>query len=116
MQAICDHEIKITNAVVQWPDSRIFENSNICVKFERRELNGILLGDNGYPLRSHPITPVLTPNTREERRFNLALCNTRVKIENVFGILKRRFPCLQHQLRLKPQTNITVITALLRVI
>lgn len=58
--------------------------------FERREINGILLGDNGYPLRSYLITPVLTPNAREERRLNLALCNTRVKIENVFGILKRK--------------------------
>lgn len=115
VQAICDHELKLTNVVVRWPgsthDSRIFENSNICAKFERREINGILLGDNGYPLRSYLVTPVLTPNSREERRFNLALCNTRVKIENVFGILKRRFPCLRQQLRLKLQTNITVITA-----
>lgn len=101
--------------MVRWPgsthDSRILENSNVFAKFERREINGILLGDNGYPLRSYLITPFLTPNTRQERRFNLALCNTRVKIENVFGILKRRFPCLRHQLRLKLQTNVTVITA-----
>ena len=99
VQAICDHELKLTNVDVRWPgsthDSRIFDKSNICAKFERRVINGILLGDNGYLLRPCLITPVLTSNSREERRFNFALCFTRVKIENVFGILKRRFPWLR---------------------
>jgi hypothetical protein len=30
--------------------SRIFENSNICARLERREIQGILIDDNGYPL------------------------------------------------------------------
>ena len=64
VQAICDHELKLTN-VVRWPgsthDSRIFDNSNICAKFERMEINGILLGYNGYPLRPF--------NTRPHRKL-----------------------------------------------
>jgi hypothetical protein len=34
-----------------------------------------------------------------------------VKIENVFGIWKRRFPSLRQQLRFKLSTNLLVITA-----
>lgn len=92
-------------------DGRIFQNSNICARFEQNKIDGISIGYNGYPLRSYFITPLLNVNTREERRFNCALCNAKVKIENVFGVLKRRFPCLQHQLRLKLRTTLAVIIA-----
>ena len=54
VQAICDHDLILTNVVARWPgsthDSRIFENSNICARLERREIQDILIGDNGYPL------------------------------------------------------------------
>jgi len=115
VQAICDHDLILTNVVARWPgsthDSRIFENSNICARLERREIQGILIGDNGYPLGPYLITPLLTCTTREQRHFNYALCNARVKIENVFGIWKRRFPCSRQQLRFKLSTNLLVITA-----
>jgi hypothetical protein len=36
VQAICDHDLTLTNVVARWPgsthDSRIFENSNICAR------------------------------------------------------------------------------------
>ncbi|XP_048756388.2 putative nuclease HARBI1 [Ostrea edulis] len=115
VQAICDHELMLTSLVARWSgsthDSRIFQNNNICARLERREIQGIIIGDNGYPLRPYLITPLLTCRNREERRFNFALCNARVKIENVFGIWKRRFPCLRQQLRLKLSTSLLVITA-----
>lgn len=47
VQAICDHQCNFTNIVARWPgsthDSRIFDNSNICAKFEERRINGVLL-------------------------------------------------------------------------
>ena len=105
VQAIEDAELLIRNLMVRWPgsahDSRIFDNSNICARFENNEINGVLLGDNGYPLRAYLITPLLRPQTNPERRFNIAHCRTRVKIENLFVVLKRRFPCLAKMLRLK---------------
>lgn len=105
VQAICDHECNFTNVVARWPgsthDSRIFENSNICARFERHE---ILLGDNGYPLRQYLITPLLHCNTKPEIVFNIAHCHSWVKIENAFGILKRMFPCLRIKCSLKLQT------------
>jgi hypothetical protein len=57
------------------------------------------------------ITLLLTCTTREQRHFIYVLCNARVKIENVFGIWKRRFPSLRQQLRFKLSTNLLVITA-----
>lgn len=108
VQAICDHECNFTNIVARCPgsthDSRIFENSNICARFERHEIDGILLGDNGYPLRQYLIT-------RPEIVFNNAHCHSRVKIENAFGILKRMFPCLRIKLSLKLQTVLHVIVS-----
>uniref|UniRef100_A0A8W8L739 DDE Tnp4 domain-containing protein n=1 Tax=Magallana gigas TaxID=29159 RepID=A0A8W8L739_MAGGI len=108
VQAICDHECNFTNIVARCPgsthESRIFENSNICARFERHEIDGILLGDNGYPLRQYLIT-------RPEIVFNNAHCHSRVKIENAFGILKRMFPCLRIKLSLKRQTVLHVIVS-----
>jgi len=100
---------------VRWPgtthDSRIFDNSALCARFENHDINGVLLGDNGYPLRPFLMTPLLATRTDAERRFNTALSRARVKIEHTFGVLKRRFPCLTLDLRLKVQTSLRVITA-----
>lgn len=49
--------MNIANFAARWPgsthDSRVFDNSDICAKFERREINVILLGDYGFPLRPY---------------------------------------------------------------
>ncbi len=115
VQAICDDDCQFTNVVSRWPgskhDSRIFDNSEICAKFENNEVAGVLLGDNGYPLRRYLLTPLLKCNTRAERRYNYALCSARVKVENLFGVWKRRFPCLRCTLRLKLSTTVVVIVA-----
>lgn len=115
VQAIGDAQLKIRNLVVRWPgsvhDSRIFDNSEIGAKFENGEINGLLLGDSGYALRQYLITPILQPQTRAERRFNYAHCSTRVKIENVFGVWKRRFQCLSRTLAIKLDTSLAVIVA-----
>lgn len=115
VQAICDNDLMLTNVVARWPgsthDSRIFENSSVCARFERRNIPGILIGDNGYPFMSYLITPLLSCRTPQERRFNFALSNSRVKIENVFGIWKRRFPCLRNQLRFKISSTLHIIIA-----
>lgn len=100
---------------LSWPgnthDSRIFENSSVCARFERRNFPGILIGDNGYPLRPYLITLLLTCRTPQERCFNFALSNGRVKIDNGFGIWKRRFPCLRNQLRFNISSTLHIIIA-----
>ena len=62
VQAVCDPNILITNIVCRWPgsthDSRIFDNSALCSKFENNLIDGLLLGDGGYPCRHYLMTPV----------------------------------------------------------
>lgn len=49
------------------------------------------------------MTPFNTTNDmRYRERYNTALCRTRVLIEQTYGILKRRFPCLAVGLRTDP--------------
>ena len=57
------------------------------------------------------MTPYLEPHTRGEQRFNSSLKQTRVIIEQVFGQVKRRFPCLATGLRVSPRRVSTIIIA-----
>ena len=57
-----------------WPgamhDSRIFSNSTIKTKFDDRDIDGLLLGDSGYPTLSYLLTPIQNPTTAMQRTFN----------------------------------------------
>ncbi|ENN83248.1 hypothetical protein YQE_00393, partial [Dendroctonus ponderosae] len=115
-QVICDADLKFINLVASWPgsshDSTIFNNSNVCTRFERGEFaNGILLGDSGYPLKNFLLTPLRNPNNREQNLYNEALIRTRVTIERAIGVWKRRFPILAYGSRLKVETTLYIITA-----
>ena len=60
VQAVCDTKLMFTNIVCRWPgsthDSRIFDNSAFCSQFRNGLINGILLGDGGYPCRHYLMT------------------------------------------------------------
>ncbi|XP_061192915.1 putative nuclease HARBI1 [Saccostrea echinata] len=104
----CDANFMVTNCVAKWPgschDSRVFRESVLCQQFENGQHNGILLGDSGYPCRTYLMTPYNNTNdVRYRERYNSALCRTRVLIEQTYGILKRRFPCLSIGLRTSPE-------------
>lgn len=57
------------------------------------------------------MTPFLSPSTPAEQRYNQSLCRTRVLIEQTFGVLKRRFQCLHHEIATEPNQAITYIVA-----
>uniref|UniRef100_A0A8C7L3E7 DDE Tnp4 domain-containing protein n=1 Tax=Oncorhynchus kisutch TaxID=8019 RepID=A0A8C7L3E7_ONCKI len=114
VQAVCDDKGQLTNIVARWPgsthDSRIFDNSHLCAMLERGAYEGHLLGDNEYACRGCLMTPLLNPQTPEERECNTSHIPVRGLIENVFGVWKKRFPCLEG-LRTKMDTTLTIIIA-----
>ncbi|XP_033646387.1 putative nuclease HARBI1 [Asterias rubens] len=114
-QVICDAKFNIINVVARWPgsmhDSAIFHGSRISDRFENGRFHGVLIGDTGYALRPWLMTPVQYPATNAERRYNRSHRRTRVVIEQTFGQLKRRFPCLSLGMRVSPERACFIIKA-----
>jgi hypothetical protein len=95
-------------------DARVFRNTAIYRRFEQgwRPFPGaVVLGDSAYPMRDWLMTPLhRNPNNEDERRYNIAHKRTRKLVEDSYGILKEKFPCLNH-LRMKPQKAGKVVLA-----
>ena len=98
-----------TNVVAKWPgnahDSFIFQDSLIYDKLndELKDLeDGFLIGDSGYGCKPFIMTPYPHPSTQHQEAFNEALGKTRVKIEQSFGIFKRRFHLMHSEIRMDP--------------
>ena len=108
MQAVCDPNMLITSIVCHWPgsthDSRVFENNL---------MDGLLLGDGGYPCRHYLMTPVNNPVTAKQRNYNKAHIATRGKVERMFGVWKQRFHCLHIPLRMHLENSLAVIVSTL---
>ncbi|KAL7632595.1 UNVERIFIED_CONTAM: hypothetical protein RMT77_017098 [Armadillidium vulgare] len=92
----------------KWPgsvhDARVLRNSTLYQRMEDNIIfpNAVLLGDSAYPLKPWLMTPLHhDPNNDAERRYNRRLKATRQVIERSIGILKEKFPCLDH-LRVNP--------------
>jgi len=116
VQAICTASLEVTNIVARWPgsvhDSTIFNNSRICAQFESEQIvGGYILGDGGYACKKYLLTPLAQTTTDGERRYNFRQIRTRNPIERCFGVVKRRFPCLQLGLRTKLATSYKVIVS-----
>ena len=114
-QLMCDDRLSIRNVVASWPgsahDSRIFNESSLKTYLERLPPKYHVLVDRGYTLSTYLVTPYTDPKPGAERRFNKAQSSTRMVIERVNGILKRRFPCLSRQLRFTPEKCCVIIVA-----
>ena len=111
-QVVSTSSMKIASIVAHHPgsvhDARIFRESNLNRRLQRSQLQGVLLGNGGYPCRTYLLTPLLAPTTPAEERYQRAHASTRQVVERLFGIWKRRFPCLQYTLR----TNLATTKAM----
>ncbi|CAN8016844.1 unnamed protein product [Ixodes persulcatus] len=99
LQAICDADRKFLD-VFCGPPGKTHDAKVYKLSFIKDELPEIccagkyhILGDAAYPVREHLITPFRDYGklTQAQRDFNFKLSQTRVKIENAFGVMKARF-------------------------
>ncbi|XP_059221894.1 putative nuclease HARBI1 [Stomoxys calcitrans] len=93
VQVVCDTQLKIRDIVARWRgsthDCRIFNESSIKERFEKKEFRGRLLGDSGYQLTHYLFTPLLRTNNEKEERYNVAHIATRNTVERCFGVWKQ---------------------------
>ncbi|KAJ8909428.1 hypothetical protein NQ315_016450 [Exocentrus adspersus] len=107
--AVCGPDMKFYYVSANWPgsvhDARVLRNSSLCRRMEngwRPHPNAVILGDSAYPLKEWLIPPTYEDALNPaQTAFNRAHKRTRRIIENAFGILKEKFPCLNH-LRVNP--------------
>ena len=97
IQAICDHEFRFIDSVVMWPgsthDAFIWRQSAVKEKLSNGTIptvHGWLLGDSAYGLITNLMTPIPSPTTPGQRRYNRAFVKVR-KIECYFVIWKSRW-------------------------
>ncbi|XP_048458017.1 putative nuclease HARBI1 [Rhincodon typus] len=117
-QIICDHRQKIMNVNACCPggmhDFYILKQSEVPMIFEGEgKLNGWLLGDLGYVLQPWLMTPLLLPGTEAENRYNVGHAQTSRVIKQTFGLLKKRFKCLDRSggaLRYAPEKVSKIVT------
>ncbi|XP_061193775.1 putative nuclease HARBI1 [Saccostrea echinata] len=95
MQGIVTADLKFINIVCKYGgathDAYILANSNIPETMEQLPGGGWLLGDSGYPLRPWLMTPILSPQTQQQEKYNESHIKTRNCVERAFGVLKSRF-------------------------
>ncbi|XP_048255266.1 putative nuclease HARBI1 [Haliotis rufescens] len=118
IQAVCDANMRFTNCVFKWPgsvhDSYIWNNSALGQYFEKKNIDGWLLGDSGYACRPWLLTPVLNPSSEGQEKYNRCHIKTRNTIERAFGLCKSRFRCLHKTtgvLQFTPERSLCVVRA-----
>uniref|UniRef100_A0A6P7GN86 Nuclease HARBI1 n=1 Tax=Diabrotica virgifera virgifera TaxID=50390 RepID=A0A6P7GN86_DIAVI len=116
IQAVCSADGLFQSITARWPgsahDQTILNNTVVKQRFMRGDFaNGVLLGDGGYTCTNYLLTPLRDPQTEAERRYNQAHIGTRVKVEQLFGVWKRRFPIMAYGCRLSLTTVLPIIVA-----
>ena len=94
----------------------MYENKSVCLldnkyQYSSGRVDGILLGDSGYPAKRFLLTPFMNPAEPHQVRYNNAHARTRVVVEQTIGILKRRFGILGDKMQLVPLKACKVVVA-----
>lgn len=114
-QIVCDCDFKIIEFNALFPgsnhDSFILRQSSIYDRFQSDSVDGLLLGDSGYPLLPWLMTPILRPTSISEQSYNVSHKRTRNIVERCNGILKSRFRCLTTEITFNPKKASKIIGA-----
>lgn len=85
--------------ISRWPgathENKIFNISEVYQRFEYNQIGGVLLADHNYNTRSFVMTPIDSPRTANEWRYNEAHRAT-YTVPDAIELWKRRFKCLQN--------------------
>lgn len=109
--------MRIVDVVTRWPgsahDATIFGNSNFCENLDRGVYGDdiAILGDSAYGAQIYMCKPLADCDTVADRRYQRAQIGTRNIVERLFGVLKRRFPCLGLGMRYRREKVHDVIVA-----
>ena len=112
---MCDADLLFINVIAKWPgsvhDARMLRESPLFAAFDsnRPPIDGIILGDSGYMVRTWLMTPYNNPSNSKERQYNFAHSSTRSTVERCIGVAKQRWHCLRCGLRLEPSKACKVI-------
>lgn len=116
VQTVSNARLMITDIVARWygstHDATIFGSSAIRAAFETGVIpSGHLVGDNGYGVKPYMMTPLLSPNSEPEKRYNRCQISTRNVVERSYGVWKRRFPALKLGMRVDTDNALVIIVA-----
>ena len=115
VQMIVNHRGAITHLSAHWPgsvhDLRILQESDFYHILTQHLLgNKFILGDSGYQCMANLLTPYPVADTEKEY-FNTCLSQTCIKVECVFGQMKKKFQCLYRKPDYQPEAMCNIIRA-----
>lgn len=97
-------QLKFFDVVTRWPgsahDSTIFSNSTLFERFQRGDFgyDSAILADKAYGPEKFICKPIYHDHellTEAEKKYQYSQIKTRNTVERSFGVLKKRFACLQ---------------------
>uniref|UniRef100_UPI00398EC64E putative nuclease HARBI1 n=1 Tax=Pristiophorus japonicus TaxID=55135 RepID=UPI00398EC64E len=96
---VCGHTQRVMQVNARYPgsshDAFILQQSALPSAFEPpRQTRDWLLGDKGYLLTTWLMTPLCKPRTRQQHAYNESHAATWNLIEQIIGVLKQCFSCL----------------------
>ena len=115
---VVNHRGALTYVSARWPgsvhDSRVLQETFLQDVLDRNLLGQYyLIGDQGYRLQGNLLMPYPRSGVLTEQQiyYNECLSKTRVKVECVIGMLKKKFPCLGIAQHYQPSVVCQIIKA-----
>ncbi|XP_050713666.1 putative nuclease HARBI1 [Eriocheir sinensis] len=111
-QVVVGPDLRILTATTRFggsvPSHLIYERSGLRRVLEQGEY-GHLVGGRGYQCTRYLLTPIPSPSTQGERRYNHAHAAICHRVQSAIGLVQRRFQCMARELRSNPKTSCAVI-------